>query len=78
MNFKTILLKCGKGALAGMTGAIGDLSLSGLNSKSALISALCIVGAAAFTGGFEALHQMVTGTVATRTPANVEIGNPSP
>ncbi len=75
MDFKTILLKCGKGALAGISGALVGLPLSGLTTKSAIISALCVLGTAAFTGGFEALHQMVTGTVATRMPA---VAPPSP
>ncbi len=75
MDFKTILLKCGKGALAGMTGAGANISIAGLTNRSAIVSALCILGGAAFTGGFEALHQMVTGTVATRTPA---VAPPSP
>ncbi len=78
MNIKTILLKCGKGALAGAAASIGSFSLSGLNSKSAINSALCVIGAAAFTGGFEALHRAMTGTVATRTPAAAEATPSSP
>lgn len=69
MNYKVIFQKFLKGAASGALGAIGTLSVTGLTSKGAIVAALAIVGGAAFNSGFEAVHQAITGTVATRTNA---------
>lgn len=75
MNWKVIWQKILKGAASGAVGALATVKFTGLTPTGAVISACEIVGAAAFTGAFEVINQMVTGTVSTRIDTD---GNSNP